>query len=86
MVSFVGAGHLSIEGIKNIVYIAYYRKDAWPRLRFDGADISLQQQVINHFRDIEDINHLVNRVDLNIRVIKREFGWRQRYEQDEVGK
>lgn len=74
LVKWAGIIHLcSIEGIKKIVYVAYYRKDAWPRLRFDGADITLPQQVINHFRDIEDINRLADRVDLDIRVIKREF-------------
>jgi len=74
LVKWAGITHLcSIEMIKNIVYVAYYRRNEWSTLLFDGADITLEQQVLNHFRNLRDIDRLAGRMGLNIKVIEREF-------------
>jgi len=63
----------SEQGVKNVLQIAYYRRQQWPKLIFDKADINLPKQVIKHFRDIEDINRLALSMGLTIEVVKKEF-------------
>jgi len=63
----------SKRGIKNVVQIAYYRRQQWPKLVFNKANIDLPEQVIRHFRDIDDINRLAQRTGLTVKVIKKEF-------------
>ena len=63
----------SKKGIKNVVQIAYYRRQQWLKLVFDKANVNLPEQVIKHFRDIEDINRLALSMSLTIKVIKKEF-------------
>lgn len=79
IVKWGGIAYLcSKKGIKNIVQIAYYRREQWPKLVFDKANIDLPEQVIKHFRDIEDINRLALSTSLKIKVIKKEFSHNNR--------
>lgn len=74
IVKWGGIAYLcSKKGIKKIVQIAYYRGEQWPKLVFDKTSIDLPDQVIKHFRDIEDINRLALNMSLTIKVIKKEF-------------
>jgi len=69
-----GLVHLcSKEKIGSILWVPYYRKQEWPELIFDKANISPPEQVIKHFRDIEDIARLAQSTGLVIEVIRREF-------------
>jgi len=69
-----GLVHLcSRENIGSILWVPYYRKQEWPEFVFDKANISPPEQVIEHFRDIEDIDRLAQSTGLIIEVIRREF-------------
>jgi len=69
-----GVVHLcSKEEIRSILWVPYYRKQEWPELVFDKVNIILPEQVIKHFRDIEDIARLAHSTGLIIEVIKQEF-------------
>ena len=85
IVKWGGLVHLCSEkGIKNVVQVAYYRKYQWQKLLFDEAQIDLPEQVIKHFRDIEDIKRFAYPTGLNIEVIKKDFshGTRMDYHRD----
>ena len=75
IVKWGGLVYLCLEKrIKNVVQVAYYRRQPWQKLLFDKAEIDLPGQVIKHFRrDIEDIKRLAHRTGLTIEVIKKEF-------------
>ena len=53
----------SKKGIKNVVQVAYFRRQQWPKLLLNDANVSLPKQVIHHFRDIEDINRFAHKND-----------------------
>jgi len=63
----------SKTGIKNVLQVAYYRRDKWPKLSFEKETIDLPEEVKKHFRDIKDISRLARRLSLKIKVISKEF-------------
>jgi len=67
-------------GIGKVFQVAYYRKDHWPPLTFNGDDIPIPQEVLNYFRDIK----LIKNLDSRIEVFNREFDHkdRQKYTDD----
>ena len=74
LVKWGGIIHLcSMKEIKNVFQVAYYRKQEWPKVNFDVDDILIPPEVIDHFRNIEDIYRLAERVGLKIMVHKKEF-------------
>jgi hypothetical protein len=67
-------------GIKKVFQIAYYRKDRWPPVNFNGVNIPIPEKVLKYFRDI----NLIKNLDLRIEVFDQEFDHkdRQRYTDD----
>ena len=75
--------------IKNVIQVAYHRE--WqegqkPKLNFDGNKVAvpIPEEVVEHFRNINDIKRLGKKAGLNIDVEKSEFSQqnRQRYTKD----
>ena len=60
-------------GIKSVMQVAYYRESSWLQLRFDRKNEDIPKEVIEHFRDIEDIKRLGKKVGITIDVLKSEF-------------
>jgi len=71
-------------GIKHVMQVAYYTKSSFPKLRFDRKKEDIREEVIEHFRDIEDIRQLGKKVGITIEVIKNEFSHsdRDKYNRD----
>ena len=83
LVKWGGIMHLLNDknlGIKKVIQIAYYRKDNWPPLNFNGDDIPIPEKVLNFFRDIT----LIKNLDKRIEVFNQEFDHkdRQKYTDD----
>lgn len=85
LVKWSGILHLcNLKGIKNVFQVSYYRKEAWPSIDFENDAVSIQPEVIKHFRNIEDILRLAKRVGITITVYKEEFkhSEREHYHQE----
>jgi hypothetical protein len=79
LVKWGGIMHLLNDknlGIQKVFQIAYYRKDHWPSLNFNRADIQIPEKVLKHFRDI----NLIKKLDPRIKVFDREFEHKNRQE------
>jgi hypothetical protein len=79
LVKWGGIFHLcQATGIKNIVQVAYYRRQnkkelERERLFFDGNNYQFPDAVLCHFRNMDDIKRLGSALEINIEVIKDEF-------------
>jgi len=82
LVKWGGIMHLLNEnlGIKKVIQVAYYRKDSWPPLNFNGDKIPIPEKVLKYFRDI----NLIKKLDKRIKVLNQEFDHkdRQKYTDD----
>jgi hypothetical protein len=61
------------NSIKTVIQVAYYREDALPQLKFNDKLIEFPEQVQRHFRNVENIKELGNKIGINIRVFKEPF-------------
>lgn len=74
IVKWGGIIHLCSEKeIRNVVQVAYYREQEKPELVFDNREVPLPKSVMKHFRDIERIQELGDKIGLKITVCKEEF-------------
>jgi hypothetical protein len=68
-----------LKQITNVLHVVYYRKErSWPKIDFDGSETPLPDNVIKHFRDVDDISRLADNCGLVVRLVKREFNGRNR--------
>jgi hypothetical protein len=54
------------NGLRNILQIAYFRKSKWAQIFIDGEGNDIQNEVLDHFRDVNDINNIVPNINVNI--------------------
>jgi hypothetical protein len=82
LVKWGGIMHLLNEnlGIKKVIQVAYYRKDNWPKINFNGSEIQIPQEVLKHFRDIKLIKSLDTRIEVFDQIF--EHNARQQYTDD----
>lgn len=75
VVKWSGLVHLArVHQVKRILQVAFYRQDEWSmRLTIRKSEVVLPNEVVRHFRDIEDISRLGKVTGLSIQVFKNEF-------------
>jgi hypothetical protein len=54
------------NGLRNILQISYFRKSKWAQIFIDGESNDIQNEVLDHFRDVNDINNIVPNLNVNI--------------------
>ena len=68
------------EQRSTILQLALYRSnDEWPTLRSSQGRIEIPDQVIRHFRNLDDIQRLAGRSGIRIKVFKAQFRDRSAY-------
>ena len=68
------------EQRSTILQLALYRSnDEWPTLRSSQGRIEIPDQVIRHFRNLDDIQRLAGRPGIRIKVFKAQFWDRSAY-------
>ncbi len=68
------------EAIADVVYAAMYRpEDEWPRLATAHGPAALPDEVVSHFRDLDDLQRLASRTGLSIETVKEPFTDRAGY-------
>ncbi|MFC1871939.1 hypothetical protein ACFLYF_06065 [Chloroflexota bacterium] len=74
LIKWGGIIHLcNTSGIKHIIQVAYFRESSWLKLLFDGEIEDIPKEVIEHFRDIDDIKRLGKKLGITIDIVKDEF-------------
>lgn len=60
-------------GINYVLQIAYFRKQEKLRMHFGSDKTNIPDDVIRHFRDVDDIKRLGTKTGVHIEVFKQEF-------------
>lgn len=63
----------NITGIKHVTQVAYFSESSWLRLLFDRKNEDIPKEVIEHFRDINNVKLLGKKVGITIDIVKSEF-------------
>ena len=59
------------EGLADVLYVAMYRPDDdWPPLATARGPVALPDEVVRHFRDLDDLQRLEARTGLRIAAVK----------------
>ncbi len=81
LIKWGGILHLcNTTEIRHVMQVAYYSKSSWPQLRFGREKEDIPKEVIDHFRDVEDIKRLGIKAGITIDVVKNEFSHSDRDE------
>ena len=68
------------EAIADVLYVALYRpEDDWPSLATARGPAALPDEVVGHFRDLDDLQRLAARTGLRIETVKERFVGRSAY-------
>lgn len=68
------------EAISDVLYVALYRpEDDWPPLATARGPVSLPDEVVRHFRDLDDLQRLGAQTGLRIETVKEPFVDRAAY-------
>jgi hypothetical protein len=74
LIKWGGIVHLCKEtNIKYVMQVAYYRETSWPQLNFNSSKVMIPEEVLSHFRDINEIKRLGEKIGLRINVEDRNF-------------
>jgi hypothetical protein len=74
LIKWGGIAHLCSEtGIKDVYQVAYWRRSTWSPLDFNNKKVRIPNEVLSHFRDINDVKRLGEKLGLHIHVENRKF-------------
>lgn len=68
------------EGIDRIIQVAFFRVTERPRLRSEGGEFPVAEEVWTHFRDLRNIEALGQKIGVEIAVIDHPFDASSRLE------
>ena len=74
LIKWGGIVHLCNEtGIKHVLQVAYYRESTWLPLNFNNKKVQIPMEVLSHFRNINNVKRLGEKLGLHIHVENRNF-------------
>jgi hypothetical protein len=74
LIKWGGIAHLCHKkGIKCVLQVAYYRESKWSPLDFNNEKVSIPEEVLSHFRNINEVKRLGKKLGLHIDIVTQNF-------------